>query len=293
MSATVTVDREEYSITLEDGRTLWYAGYGPTDGQPVLVLHGTPGSRVLASTLAATAVEAGLHLLAPERPGYGQSEPNPGRVPTDTAADLCAVLDDAGVDSAAVVAFSGGARYALALAAEQPGRVDTIDLVSGSVPPACAESTPRPVRLLSALANRTPRLFGALARGQRWLADRGSPDTVVSLYTTDGADPVPERVAAIAQADFVAALASTPQGFRTESRLATEPFRFDLSAVSAPVTLWHGLQDENVPPDGVQTLADRLPDATLRLFDTTDHLGTLARCREPLVAESLRPSSPR
>ena len=105
------------SMTVEYGtaqRRLAYAEYGATGGDPAVFLHGTPGSRRLGALLDAAASEAGVRLIAPDRPGFGRSTDWTGRRPTDAAAWVEPLLADAGVDRARVVAFSGGAADALA-----------------------------------------------------------------------------------------------------------------------------------------------------------------------------------
>ncbi|KAF1995691.1 hypothetical protein P154DRAFT_580566 [Amniculicola lignicola CBS 123094] len=67
-------ERFHQTMKLADGRTIGYAEYGPKDGLPTLLHHGTPGSR-LSSSMTKTAYDMNLRLICPERPGYGLSDP--------------------------------------------------------------------------------------------------------------------------------------------------------------------------------------------------------------------------
>src|SRR4051812_46963736 len=58
--------------TLADGRTLSYSSYGADHGPCVLVLDG-PGSRGLALAAAPAAASMGVRLVAPDRPGFGET----------------------------------------------------------------------------------------------------------------------------------------------------------------------------------------------------------------------------
>lgn len=60
-------------VTVECDRKITYAEYGLPEGEPVVFLHGTPGSRRLGELLAPAARENGIRLLSPNRPGYGGS----------------------------------------------------------------------------------------------------------------------------------------------------------------------------------------------------------------------------
>jgi len=122
-------------VPIDDDRHVAYAEYGDPAGHPIVFLHGTPGSRRLGRLFDDAARREGVRILAPDRPGYGRSSPWPTRDLSDTGAFVAPVLDDAGVDRAGVVGFSGGAPHALAVAATHGDRVTAVDVVSGATPP--------------------------------------------------------------------------------------------------------------------------------------------------------------
>lgn len=267
------VDRT--ATTAVDGRRLAYATYGDPEGAPVVFCHGTPGSRRLGSLFGTVAHDRGVCLLAPDRPGSGRSVPWPDRSLADAPRVVGAVLDDAGVDAAGLVAFSGGAPAALAAAATSD-RVGRTDLVAGAPPPGLDCPTPTLGRLLGALAAHTPLLLCGLLRGQAWLADRLDPDLVVSQYTADP-DAVPAAVAETVRDDFVAALAHSRRGTVAElGRTAADPPGW-LDRVDAEVQIHHGSDDANVPVAAARRLDARLPTADCSVREGADHLGTLLR----------------
>ncbi|WP_239685558.1 alpha/beta fold hydrolase [Halolamina pelagica] len=182
------------TTTIAGDRDLRYAEYGDPNGSPVVFLHGTPGSSRLAALFDSAAAQSGVRLLAPDRPGFGESSPWPERAVNDAPRFLTPVLDDAGVDTAGLVAFSGGSPYALATAATVPDRITRVDVVAGATPPTTDDETPAVQRLLTGLATTTPRILRGLFRGQAWLADRLDPSFVTAQYTTGGTtDPSPTR----------------------------------------------------------------------------------------------------
>ena len=259
------------------GRRLTYAEYGAADGDPVVFLHGTPGSRLLGALFDDAGRAAGVRVLAPDRPGFGRSSDWSGRRPTDAPAWAEPLLADAGVERARVVAFSGGAADALALGAERPGLVESIDLVSGASAPAVAAATPRLQRFLGRLAESTPRLLGTVLRGQTQLARRTGPSSVLAQYTDDpGA--VPAESAAVVREDFLEALGRSRNGTITELGWVADGWGIAPADVTCPVRLWHGDGDANVPLCDAERLRDRLPDADLTVVDG-DHLTTLLAAR--------------
>lgn len=266
-----------------DGSTVAYAAYGDPEGRSVVFLHGTPGSRVLGEVFHDVASERGVRVLAPDRPGYGRSAPSGGLEPTDADRYVEPVLSDAGASEAGVIGFSGGSAHALGLAAARPDLVTTVDVVAGAAPPALATHRPPGIRVVGALAGRTPRLLGAVVGARVWLLDRRPGTSVVAQYTTGDADDVDDEVAGLVERDFREAFARTREGFVTESRLAAEGWGFDLRDVDRQVRLWHGGRDVNVPVEDARRVADRLPNCELTVFDDADHLRTLLRSRSQVL----------
>lgn len=275
--------RSIQTVRVADHRHVAYAEYGDPAGRPVLFLHGTPGSHRLGRLFADAARRHGVRLLAPDRPGYGDSSPWPERDLTDTGTFVAPVLDDAGVDRAGVVGFSGGGPHALALAATHADRVTSVDIVAGATPPSTPPPTPPVQRLLGRLASTTPRLLSGLLRTGAWLATHVSPAVVTAQYT-DAPGRVPDAVATAVARDFADAVTASGRGTVTELRLLASPWDVSLATVERPVRLRHGVHDANVPIDGARALRDRLPDARLIAVDDAGHLSSLLRSREPVVA---------
>jgi pimeloyl-ACP methyl ester carboxylesterase len=263
-------------VSLDGGRQLAYAEYGRPDGPPVVFLHGTPGSRLLGRLLEPAASDLGLRVLAPDRPGYGRSSPWPDRSVRDAEAFLTPLLDDAGVESAGVVAFSGGAPYALAAAAARPNRIDRLDIVSGATPPDVSEETPAIQRLLAQLATTTPTALRGLFRGQAWLASRLDPSFVLTQYTDD-ADSIPDSAAETVRADFVEAFADSRRGAVAEFRHTARDWGVRFEDVAADVCFRHGEADTNVPIADARRLEKRVPNAEFHALDDADHLQALLR----------------
>jgi pimeloyl-ACP methyl ester carboxylesterase len=264
------------------GRTIAYAEYGDPAGRPVVLLHGTPGSRRFGGLFASAAADEGVRLLAVDRPGYGDSEPWPERSLSDIGPVVAAVLDDAGADTAGLVGFSGGGPHALAVAATRSDRVTSVDVLSGATPPSVGE-TPRPQRLLAGLAAATPRLFGGLFGLQARIAAHVSPAVFLSQYTDRRIESFEQATVDHLTAEFVAAVGGSRPGVATEFRLLGEPWGVAIEEIDRPVRLWHGQADTNVPLAGVQELAWRLPNGELRTVDG-DHLSTLIDRRADVLA---------
>ena len=111
-----------------DGAVL--AGEEIGEGPAVLLLHGLTATRRYVVHGALTIPRAGYRVIAYDARGHGEST---GAADYSYAAlvdDALAVLDDRGVDRAAVVGQSMGAATAAALAIQRPERVAALGLVT-------------------------------------------------------------------------------------------------------------------------------------------------------------------
>ena|SRR5690242_19764233 len=96
-------------VHTSDGRRLTYRDNGDPSAPAVVGHHGTPGSRLDGHPDEdAMLAELGLRLVTYDRPGYGESDPQPGRRVVDAAADVAAIADQLGIERFAVVGTSGG-----------------------------------------------------------------------------------------------------------------------------------------------------------------------------------------
>ncbi|RMF48266.1 MAG: alpha/beta hydrolase, partial [Deltaproteobacteria bacterium] len=93
-------------------RRLGVALFGSEQGLPVIYQHGLPGSRLEAGLVAEAARQNDLKLVAIDRPGYGVSDPRPGRSLASWASDVAVVADFLKLNRFALLGVSGGALYA-------------------------------------------------------------------------------------------------------------------------------------------------------------------------------------
>lgn len=126
--------KREQTMKLPDGRLLGFAEYGAPEGDPVFLLHGTPGSHLWFAEDDPIAHEHGLRLIAVDRPGYGLSDPKKGRKILDFPADVAALADHLKLEKFAVLGTSGGSVYAAACGYALPERVQKVVMVSAVAP---------------------------------------------------------------------------------------------------------------------------------------------------------------
>ena len=120
-------------LTLPDKRQLAYAEYGDPNGYPVFYFHGGGTSRLEPLLLGDEVfIRLGLRLVAPDRPGIGQSDFQPNRGFSDWTKDVTFLADTLGLDKFSVLGVSSGGGYTAACAAKIPHRLHSAVIVSGA-----------------------------------------------------------------------------------------------------------------------------------------------------------------
>lgn len=113
---------------MHDGRRLAFSEYGDRNGHPNFCFHGFPGSRLEASLADEAAAEAGVRLIAADRPGFGRSDPQRDRSLLDWPVDVARLANALELPSFTVIGVSAGGAYAL------PEHLDAVGMVSGLAP---------------------------------------------------------------------------------------------------------------------------------------------------------------
>ncbi len=117
------------SVVLPDARRLHYAEWGDARGTPVVLLSGTPGSSRLCPDVEST-LAAGVRLIGRIGRDTGIPDRHRGLTVLSAADDLATCIRGTTSRPVAVVGWSGGGPYALALAARHPRLVRSIAVIA-------------------------------------------------------------------------------------------------------------------------------------------------------------------
>lgn len=281
-------------VPLPDGREMEVLLHG--DAERVLVLFtGTPGGAVPDEEVAATVTAHGFRLVQPLRPGYGRSSPRPGRRVVDFAADVEAVLNHLEIDEAVCMGGSGGGPHSIAMAAKLPQCRAAAALVSPA---------PRDAADLNYYEGM------GLSNQEEWLlADQGEAavrpwieKAVADLQPSESGESFIEQFAdsfseadreamatgsgALMMASIAKAVERGIEGWVEDDLALTTPWGFDLGAITTPVTLWTGKQDQFVSYWHCAWLAREIPGADLHIYANRGHM-SLRRHHLPEMLDDL------
>ena len=114
-----------------DGMRLQYVEAGPSDGPPLVFLHGIGGGIEDWWANLGYFGELGYHVFAPSSPGHGTSDyPRDGWDPGQSGKTIIGLMDAWGIETASLIGHSAGGISAILAALENPERVTGLVLAS-------------------------------------------------------------------------------------------------------------------------------------------------------------------
>ena len=270
------MEMREGVVHLADGRRIGFAVCGRQDaGSRLVYNHGSPGCRleILALQKAIDLRTADLCVVAFDRPGFGLSDPLPGRTFFDWPRDVAEAADKLGIGSMAILGASGGSPYAMACAIALADRVTRLGLVVGTGPahaPAMDESALFRLPPRNSVVRRLQ--FGMLAMAFR----RGKGEKVVAKSTLTLAEVDQQAMARPeVRAWFGDVFAeSLRQGGRAaadETAMYWADWGFAPRDIAVETLLWYSGLDTNVPAAVGRWLHEEIADSRLEVWPHHGH----------------------
>ena len=310
-----TRSRTDQTLLLPDNRTLGYATYGPPTGRPLVYFHGFPASRLEAQVVENLAYKHKLRLIAPDRPGFGLSSPQPGRRITDWPADVRALATHLGMSRFAVLGGSGGGPYALACAKGLPREMmSAVGVMAGAPPwePGPGEVLPTRVgrrymslsrRMLAMAADYVPTglrvVANALVSAIRWIVTTKPVRRRIDAWLEKSVKEEKDKRLQRGDEDSEEEQLTTEQRRQRLFRMLFEAFAQGADATVqeiqllthhwglkfeeieyGPIHFWHGYKDTNAPVSMIRYMADRLPHARLKEYPDDNHYATVNHVEE-------------
>ncbi|HEY3089690.1 MAG TPA: alpha/beta hydrolase [Jatrophihabitantaceae bacterium] len=268
-----------------DGRRLRVQAAGDGD-RVILAQLGTPNAGVLFGPWVDDALRRGLRLVTYDRPGYGGSSPQPGRIVADCVEDVRAIAFALGFARCAVWGFSGGGPHALACAALAGDLVSAVGTIGSPAPPDAAgldyfagmsDEARQDIELL-----RTDRAeWERISAEQR---EAALAMTAAELVESWSHRKAPADRAAL-RGEFGAWLHRAVQDGMTPAKdgvlddnvaIFHARWGFELASISVPVKVWHGAQDRFVPWQHGRWIVEQIHAAEADLNDRDGHMTVAA-----------------
>lgn len=261
------------------GQRIGYCEFGDPQGLPVLYCHGIPGSGVECELADRPARRHGLRFIAPDRPGYGETDAAYEMGHAAWAQVVMELLQRLGIERYAVLGISGGGPNALALAVADVERVVALSLacpLGPTVLPELARASHPFVQWLLRRVRHSPRCIDWLLLRPVAAIGHALPRMAVrSMRLYNGRADRPclshPAVVELLSRNMRRAFQQGSAGVARDLRLMITPWDFSLQQIALPVRLWHGTADELLLPEHSRWIAAHLAHAELQLVPGAAH----------------------
>jgi non-heme chloroperoxidase len=253
-------------FTTGDRTTIFFKDWGPRDAQPICFHHGWPLSSDDWDNQMLFFLNQGFRVIAHDRRGHGRSTETEHGNDMDTyAADVIALAAHLDLRNAVHIGHStGGGEVARYVARAERGRVAKAVLI-GAVPPVMVKSDKNPNGLPIEVFDGFRQQLAA-NRAQFY---RDIPSGPFYGFNRPGVTTLPGTIdnwwrqgmtgGAKAQYDCIKAFSETD-------------FTEDLKAITVPVLIMHGDDDQIVPiADSALLAAKLVKNATLKVYQGYPH----------------------
>lgn len=253
-------------LTTADGTRIFYKDWGPKDAQSIVFHHGWPLSADDWDNQMLFFLSKGYRVIAHDRRGHGRSDQTDSGNEMDTyAADVAELTRALDLKNAIHIGHStGGGEVARYVSRAEPGRVSKAVLIA-AVPPIMLRTEANPEGLpmevfdgfRAALAANRAQFYIDVPTGPFYGFNREGAE--VSQGLIDNWWRQGMAGGAKAHYDCIAAFSETD-------------FTEDLKAITLPVLVLHGEDDQVVPiADSAHKSVKLLPNATLKTYPGLSH----------------------
>lgn len=243
--------------TVVNGVSIHYDDQGPSDGIPVVLVHGHPFDRTLWAPQVTALTAAGYRVVTPDLRGYGASEVVPGKtLLSDFADDIAALLDTIGLEQVVIGGVSMGGQITMEFQRTRPHRV--LGLVLSDTSAEAETDEGKAYRV--ALADRI------VAEGMGGYADEVI-DKMIASYNVTALPDVAGHVLAMMRG-------TSPEGAAAALRGRAErpDYRDALARAAVPALVMVGADDAYTPLSDAETLRSLIPSADLVVIEQAGHL---------------------
>lgn len=264
------------SVTLSDGLDIFYCEYGPPDGDVVIFCHNGYGCRVtIPLGYEEVLTRLNKRLIIPDRPGIGMT-PFAKDHPKKWQQRLNEFIDQLEIQQYEILGSVFGSVMALVHAVDADTRLTRVRLAC----PVLINEREDAQYMLGIFAPYV-RLVRASSRFAKEIYELWLKSITMNLSThyksmlesslgSKEREILTQRNQLDATFDlmingFCEASRHSVKGIANESTFCLSPRKIDLNKITVPVDLWWGSEDNRISKEGVEALAEKLPNANLHI----------------------------
>jgi pimeloyl-ACP methyl ester carboxylesterase len=268
----------------KDGLKIAYSEFGDLKGRPIFFFHGSPGSRLEALHMHEPALHHGYRIIAPDRPGMGESDYRCKRKWLDYPNDITELASHLDITKFGIIGVSGGGPPLFSCAYKIPENLNLAVGISVWAPNINGElyNHISPIdRSFSRFANISLifRLIYAIMglqvkiqSGRNLMMNFRSSMCDADLAIIENND----RLVKFLARDIKESFKQGSKGPALDAILQYRDWGFKISDINFPIHLYHGTADKFVPFVFSMELDRLLPDSTLKSYPNQGHYSMLS-----------------
>lgn len=266
---------------------------GDPDGQPVIYLHGMLDGMAPLQFLQTHGFLHGYRVIAPVRPGYGQSETvgSPEEALAAGVAHINELIACMGLEQPVLLGHMAGSLHGHVACNSLQGRVRGMVAVAGGGPvlrmKQISKMAPRQ-RVMAYTARFAPALLPFFVRAGIALIDSDEvPKFMDTLYRSGSHErQVVDRLdlAELMYAGYRFAAQAGAAGFTSDGHLMVRNWLPMIQGTTTPVIHLHGTFDPVIPACATEMFVSKHENMSLRLFDDAGQFLIYEHPREILAA---------
>ncbi len=240
------------------------------EGPALFVVHGSPGGYDQGSAFAKLLSSPGHTNIAVSRPGYLRTPLSSGRSPEEQADLYAALLDTLGIMQVTIIGISGGGPSALQFALRHPERCRGLVMISG-VTQRYSED----------------ELFGKMPLLSRWLKRLylkvSTLDPLLFLLLPI-AHLLPPALASVDMLKSFMFYGLRKGGYKNDLLYFEKITSYPLEDITVPTFILHGTDDDEVPFEHAENLAQRAPYTKLFIIRGGSHMAFFTHAKVAMPA---------
>ncbi len=243
---------------------------------------------------SAIAYGLGIRIIAPDLPGFGQSDTYPDYRLLDWADVIARLADELSIDYFSILGFSAGGPFALACAYALQRRVQQVTLVSSMAPfefPAMLQHVNKDFKPLYDLtvtdyAAATQQVGMLATNAQDLLSTMEAPLNKVDKQIFNNPD-----FKSVYLQNMSESVRQGVKGIVDALRAVRSPWQFDPAQIDCPVDIWQGGEDAIIHPEIGNSLHQNIKNSAYHYKSQEGHYLLFSHWKDVLTTCKSRVSS--
>jgi pimeloyl-ACP methyl ester carboxylesterase len=278
-------------LRLSDGRNLAFKEYGSHDGNPLFYFHGGMSNHSDIAFADAFCKKNNIRIIAPDRPGTGDSCRQKNRRLLDWAEDARQLAGHLKLPQVPVLAWSLAGPYGLACAAKYPQIFPRVITIGTTGPITDLHSVNELGLSADRLLLKAPRwLDQSLSFVFAWASYLPKAFLKAQLIKELGDSPDAGVIGKLSPEEvsnyFCNAVKRGGSGIIDDYRAIEGDWGFDLSSIKSEVHILHGAEDLVCPVSIAHKLQESIPQAKLHIIPSSGHFLLRANLG-PILSQAL------